>query len=364
MKITFPHMGDMAIVLKAGLDKLGVDCLVPPGHSKRSLDLGVKYSPELACLPFKLNLGNLIEALQRGANVIIAPCDDGPCRLGYYGTVHYNILKKLGYEFDLIHLWQRRPMEWVRVFRRLKPGVTLEQLVSSFRFGYKKLRVLDDSEKRALRTRPVEIIRGATDILVSRIRNEVEEASTFHALKRIRSTFDERFSSIPMNEHDGDIRIGIVGEIYVVLEPFVNFHLERKLGEMGVHVERRLWLSDSVKDALHLQPFSRYSKRRAIAISKKYMKVNVGAECNVSIGECMNFAKEGVDGAVHLMPFTCSPEAIARTIFQKLSKDLSFPILSVVLDEHTAETGLLTRLEAFVDLLRRKRIAQTGLQKG
>ena len=85
------------------------------------------------------------------------------------------------------------------------------------------------------------------------------------------------------------------------------------------------------------------------------MRVNVGAECNVSIGECMEYAREGIDGAVHLMPFTCSPEAIARTVFQKLSRDLSFPILTVVFDEHTAEAGLMTRLEAFVDLLRRRR---------
>ena len=182
MKITFPHMEDLSIVLKAGLDRLGVDCVVPPPHSKKTLDLGVRYSPELACLPFKLNLGNLIQGLDQGADVVIAPCDDGPCRLGYYGTVHTGILRKLGYDFELVLLWQRKPAEWVRVFRRLKPGVSLEQLISSFRFGFRKLRVLDGAKKRALETRPLEQVRGETDKLLNDIRSQVERASTFHAL--------------------------------------------------------------------------------------------------------------------------------------------------------------------------------------
>ena len=39
------------------------------------------------------------------------------------------------------------------------------------------------------------------------------------------------------------LRIRIVGEIYTVLEPFTNMRVER-LGEMGVEVERALFLGD------------------------------------------------------------------------------------------------------------------------
>ena len=71
MKVTFPHMGNMYIPLKSLFEQLGVEVVVPPPTTKKTLDLGVKYSPEFACLPLKLTIGNFIEAFSLGANTII-----------------------------------------------------------------------------------------------------------------------------------------------------------------------------------------------------------------------------------------------------------------------------------------------------
>jgi len=51
MRLTFPHMGNMYIPLTAILQPLGVEVVVPPPSSKRTLTLGSKYGPEFACLP-------------------------------------------------------------------------------------------------------------------------------------------------------------------------------------------------------------------------------------------------------------------------------------------------------------------------
>jgi len=53
MKITFPHMGNTYIAVKALLDDIGAEYVIPPLNSKRSLELGTKYAPEMACLPLK-----------------------------------------------------------------------------------------------------------------------------------------------------------------------------------------------------------------------------------------------------------------------------------------------------------------------
>lgn len=71
MRVTFPHMGNVYISLKAMLHHLGVEFVVPPPSSKRTMTLGVKYSPEFACLPLKINLGNYIEAYELGADTIL-----------------------------------------------------------------------------------------------------------------------------------------------------------------------------------------------------------------------------------------------------------------------------------------------------
>jgi len=58
MIISFPHMGALSIVLQALFTSLGRKVILPPAISKRTLELGVKYSPEAVCLPFKITLGN------------------------------------------------------------------------------------------------------------------------------------------------------------------------------------------------------------------------------------------------------------------------------------------------------------------
>ena len=88
--------------LRALLAAAGVKALAPPPPSKRTLELGTKYSPETACLPFKMNIGNYIEALEAGADTILTCGGAGPCRLGYYAEIQRAILADLGYDFRFI----------------------------------------------------------------------------------------------------------------------------------------------------------------------------------------------------------------------------------------------------------------------
>jgi predicted nucleotide-binding protein (sugar kinase/HSP70/actin superfamily) len=73
------------------------------------------------------------------------------------------------------------------------------------------------------------------------------------------------------------------------------------------------------------------------------------------VGKTILFAQKGIDGVIHIFPFTCMPELVAQTILKKVQKDLDIPILTLIIDEHTAPGGVETRLEAFIDLLERRR---------
>ena len=122
MLVTFPHMGNAYIAMKSVLEDLGVDVLVPPPCTKRTLELGAKHSPELACLPLKLNIGNYIESLEKGAEVIVMAGGCGPCRFGYYAEVQREILQDLGYSFKMVVL--ERPQGNVRDFVKKLSMVT------------------------------------------------------------------------------------------------------------------------------------------------------------------------------------------------------------------------------------------------
>jgi len=104
MIVTFPHMGKVYIPAKGLFDDLGVPVSVPNPISKKTLEIGTKVSPEMACLPLKINMGNYIQSLDSGADTIILTGSCGPCRFGYYGIIEKEILQDLGYKVDVVIL--------------------------------------------------------------------------------------------------------------------------------------------------------------------------------------------------------------------------------------------------------------------
>ena len=92
MRVTVPHMGNLHIPVKAIFQKLDVDLVMPPVNNQRTLSLGSRYSPEGLCIPFKMTLGNFIEAAELGANTLLMPGGYGICRLGYYNKIQQQIL--------------------------------------------------------------------------------------------------------------------------------------------------------------------------------------------------------------------------------------------------------------------------------
>ena len=89
--------------------------------------------------------------------------------------------------------------------------------------------------------------------------------------------------------------------------------------------------------------------------AKPYLRWNVGGEGLVTVGNAVMHAKRGIDGLVELLPFTCIPEIAALNILPRISRDYNLPIISFILDEQSGRAGMRTRLEAFVDLLNRRR---------
>ena len=101
--ISFPHLGNYYIAFEYFLSNATKwKVIVPPDTTKKTIELGAKYSPDFVCVPFKYNLGNYIEALEKGANVLIQ--GGGCCRYGYFGELEEKILRDLGYDFEFYNM--------------------------------------------------------------------------------------------------------------------------------------------------------------------------------------------------------------------------------------------------------------------
>lgn len=357
MKLTFPHMGNMYIALRVLLEALGREYVVPPPCSKRTLELGVRYSPETACLPLKINLGNFLEAVERGADTILVIGGGGPCRFGYYGSIQEQILKNLGYDVQFYYFSQDTKEDFINMFKAISKGSSLFRLWRAFRFGLRKLQSIEYVEELTRRAR----WRAAEPLVVEKLKKKylqrIDDAGWYLSLRAAELSARRNFNNIATREDlpQKPLHVGIVGELYVVLEEYVNQAVERRLGQMGVLVERPVSLSawlhhkmttGGVGDDADRETAKRYARR--------YLAYDAGGESVVSVGQTVRMAREGYDGVVHLMPFTCMPEIVAQNILTRVSKEQGIPILTLISDEHTAEAGVVTRLEAFVDLLARQ----------
>ncbi len=62
-----------------------------------------------------------------------------------------------------------------------------------------------------------------------------------------------------------------------------------------------------------------------------------------------------IDGIVTLNAFGCGPDSLMIERIMRKAKELGKPMLALTIDEHTGEAGFITRLEAFIDMLFRKK---------
>ena len=356
MRLTVPYLGLLHKAFGPVLQEVGVEIVFPPKPTKRTLDLGTKHSPEFACLPFKITLGNMIEALELGADTIFMPGGWGPCRFGYFDVIQEQILRELGYNFtmgsaknpdvlsDMLDMMQR--------IAGLRSRVGLYKL---FFFVLIRLSSLEWALKKYFHYKPYEAIPGETDRIFKKSVELIENSLSVPKLLKSTSLLSYWFRKMEKKNGVNPLRVAIVGELFTVLDPSANMEIDMRLAQKGIEVFKSVWLGDYLNDRFRFRPFRRNQHKLSSRFARPYLRFHSGGESTESIGKTILFAKSGVDGIIHIFPFTCMPELVAQTILMKVQKDLNIPILTLIIDEHTASGGVETRLEAFIDLLERRR---------
>ncbi|OPY58971.1 MAG: hypothetical protein A4E55_00487 [Pelotomaculum sp. PtaU1.Bin035] len=361
-KITFPRMGESYRAFKMLLEDLGNEVVVPPRPSKRTLDLGIRYAPEFACFPLKILMGTYLETIEMGADTIVTTGGVGPCRAGEYAMLHHKILKDLGHDIKMIVFEPPRlhPVNFIKNLWALnKSGVSIRGVVAHIRRAWRKLQAMDKAEQLSHVMRPREINRGDTTRVYRKVLGWIDQAYSFEQIIEAESAAMEALGSISQDSKRIILKVGIVGEIYVLLEPASNLEVEETLGNLGVEVERSMFLTGWAKDNTWSETTERLTVKEA---ASPYLPELVGGHGRDSIGNTILYAKRGFDGIIQLAPFTCIPEIVARTILPRVSKDHDIAVLTFFLDEQTGKAGMTTRLEAFVDLLRRKKLFGRGAE--
>ncbi|TCO66381.1 hypothetical protein EV203_11080 [Caldanaerobacter subterraneus] len=186
---------------------------------------------------------------------------------------------------------------------------------------------------------------------------EYRKIESSEDVRRVEKEAIERLNSIKVCEvpEEEKIRIGIVGEIYVVMEPSINGNIEEVLNTYGAEVERSHYISEWIDFNLIPLPSYKEKEHQILKKGEKYIEIIIGGHAKQSVGAIIDFMDRGFDGVIHLKPFGCLPELITESAINKIIREYEFPILTLSIDEQMAIANTLTRIEAFLDVIRLKK---------
>lgn len=138
----------------------------------------------------------------------------------------------------------------------------------------------------------------------------------------------------------GQMTFAVVGYPYIINDQYISVDVVNKLRRMGINV----LTPDNISPLSVAMQHYDSGKRMFWTFSDKVLRAT------------RYFAdRKNIDGIIHLSAFGCGPDSIVDRFIHMDNSRRSVPFMSLTIDEHSGEAGIGTRLEAFVDMVKRKK---------
>jgi len=161
-----------------------------------------------------------------------------------------------------------------------------------------------------------------------------------HALRLVER---DRPFTLPKRTHKGDIKFLLLGHAYNIFDTFINLDFQKKLQDQGVEV----LTIENLPESLFKEP---------VIINKRFRNYwRHEEEIMQSIRYFLTKGRNEIDGVIFLISFACGPDSLISELIMRDMKVVGLPFLEIIMDEHSGEAGLLTRVESFVEMVRRKK---------
>ncbi len=293
------------------LTELGLSPLVSAPTGKKLLNAGVKAAVDEACLPVKVFLGHTL-ALKSKCDVLLIP------RLVSINRKDYICPKFMGLpEMTKQAVGDHPIMVW-KSEKNCALG-SAKALPKALRQGFSCGQIRKGLRKaeQAFRAYHHLLQQGLLPV-------EAEKVLLGGAL---------------LSREESQRAIGLIGHPYCLYDSFINLDTIGLLRRYGFKV-------------LAPEFFTPQQIEVELGVLAKPLFWTLSQRI---FGTFRLLCKQKVEGVIYLSAFACGPEALIGELIKKEAKVLGLPLLQLDLDEHSGEAGFVTRIEAFIDLLNRKR---------
>jgi len=163
------------------------------------------------------------------------------------------------------------------------------------------------------------------------------------AIERISGTLEATLKTHSSHSTSTRGTIAIIGHPYLLYDEHINHRLIHRLEQADYKVlTPEMLITDELESA---------TVRLAGSAYWTYGEEVVGAGGH--------YLENGADGVIGIMTFGCGPDSLMMDMVRRHATRLrATAFMSLTLEEHTAEAGVVTRLEAFLDMIHRMKRRQ------
>ena len=304
--------------------RLGIEVVTSPPTQRQIMEQGLKKASNETCLPLKLLAGH-IQAL-KNVNAIFLP------RMVSVEADTYSCPKFLGIPESLLPA--------------VPSGIPVLTVTLNWRKG--KRQVLKDLQVFGL-----QLGKGKADIrkaftLGQEWQKRYQDSSGAgwdfeESIRAVESATkgltNSQNGTVPHHATDR-LRIALVGHSYLTHDPYANLNILGRLRQKA-EVELVQHVTQEEVDT-HL-----------LGLRKKifwnHAKQIYGAG-NKFVTD------QKIDGIIYLSCFGCGTDSMVQELLARFAREQHKPYMMITLDEHSGEAGLVTRLEAFLDMVERRKV--------
>ena len=312
---------------KTFLTGLGLEVETSPLTNKKILSAGVKVAENELCVPVKAFYGHCMSLRDSGVDALFVPRVVSVEERAYTCPKFLGLPDMIGAVADNLGL---PPLLTPKLNQREKPSEFKWQLINFAReqFG---LGLLDgvaalESAKVAQRRYEESLVAGLRPL------------DLLPASKLNRPRWRSPVKGRPK-------RIGLLGHPYNIYDGYITQNLIARLEETGVE----LIVPEMTDHHVLMEAATDVPKQLYWSYEKEIM----GA-INHWTGNRL------VDGVIYVLAFACGPDSLIQVLIEHRARQHKVPLMSLTIDEHSGEAGLVTRIEAFVDMLTRKKSAMSA----
>ena len=299
---------------------LGFKIVLSDPTTKQTMSEGSALVVTETCLPIKIYLGHILNLLKKGVSNIFVPS------LQSVAPKIYNCSKIRGLpdlvrnvvkgDFRLIEATLDKSAKNQGLYTFLEEAVRP--------FGITNMDEIKKASKQGWRV--------YNNFMVM-ARSGMSYKKALHYALSGKVLIEEQTNSAPIN-------VALVSHGYNIYDDRACMKIFEKLEKMDVKVFTSLQLTDEqMEEGIASLGQHRYwaNEYEMTGTAGHYLKDNK------------------IDGIITLNAFGCGPDSLMIERITRKAKEFNKPILSLTIDEHTGEAGFITRLEAFIDMLFRKK---------